>query len=130
MDIGVLADYLVVAVIGICLCVGYVIKKLDFVPNKFIPLIMLILGVIMNFWINDFAATPEVLLGGMLSGLASTGMYELFRQFIEKAGTNEEETSAVEAAIEAVAEEVAEEKTETKKKTTKKKTAKTEETAK
>lgn len=80
-----LNNYLVLIVIGICLCVGYVLKNL--IPtdkvNKFIPLIMAVLGVILNIWLN-FAFTPEILLGGLASGLASTGMYELFRNFIEK----------------------------------------------
>lgn len=80
-----LNDYLVLIVVGICLCVGYVIKNL--IPtdavNKFIPLIMAVLGVGLNVWIN-FAVTPEVILGGLLSGLASTGMYEMFAQFIKK----------------------------------------------
>ena len=82
-----LNDYLVLAVVGICLCVGYIIKNL--IPtdaiNKFIPLIVAVLGVGLNIWIN-LAVTPEIILGGMFSGLASTGMYELFRQFIEKDG--------------------------------------------
>ena len=79
-----LNDYLVLIVIGVCLCVGYVIKNL--IPNetinRFIPLIMAVLGVILNTWLNcEF--TPEVLLGGLASGLASTGMHQLFTQFIE-----------------------------------------------
>lgn len=84
MDIGALADYLVLLVVGICLCVGYVIKNL--IPNdkinRFIPLIMLVLGVVINAWINDFIIVPEVVLGGMFSGLASTGLYEAFRNII------------------------------------------------
>jgi len=79
-----LNDYLVLIVVGICLCVGYVLKNV--VPsdkvNRFIPLIMLVLGTIVNVWLNDFAFTPEILLGGMASGLASTGMHQLFTQFI------------------------------------------------
>lgn len=80
-----LNDYLVVIVVGICLCVGYVIKHLfptDAI-NKFIPLIVAVLGVGLNIWIN-FAVTPEIILGGLLSGLASTGMHQLFKQFIER----------------------------------------------
>ncbi len=82
-----LNDYLVLIVVGICLCIGYVIKHL--IPtdaiNRFIPLIVAVLGVGLNIWIN-FAITPEILLGGLFSGLASTGLYELFKQFIEKRG--------------------------------------------
>ena len=80
-----LNDYMVLIVVGICLCVGYVIKHL--IPtdkvNKFIPLIMAVLGVGLNVWVN-FALNPEVLLGGLVSGLASTGLYEAFAQFINR----------------------------------------------
>ena len=80
-----LNDYLVLIVMGICLCVGYVIKNL--IPtdkvNRFIPLIMAILGVGLNIWLN-FAFSPEILLGGLASGLASTGMHQMFKKFIEK----------------------------------------------
>ena len=69
--------------VGVCLCVGYIIKKsVSFIPNKFIPLIMGILGVILNVWLNAFAFTPEILLGGLFSGLASTGLHQLFTQLI------------------------------------------------
>lgn len=74
-----LTDYIVLLVMGICLCVGYIIKNsLDFIPNKYIPLIMAILGVILNMWINK-SLTPEILLGGLASGLASTGAFEAVR---------------------------------------------------
>lgn len=81
-----LNEYLVLIVVGICLCVGYVIKH--FIPtnkiNKFIPLIMAVLGVLLNVWVSGFEFTPEILLGGLASGLASTGMHQVFKQFIEK----------------------------------------------
>lgn len=80
-----LSEYLVLIVMGICMCVGYVIKHL--VPNdrinKFIPLIMAGLGVLLNVWMNGFVFTPEILLGGLASGLASTGLHQAFSQFIE-----------------------------------------------
>ena len=83
MDLTFLNDYLIIIVVGVCLCVGYIIKKsVSFIPNKFIPLIMGILGVILNVWLNSFAFTPEILLGGLFSGLASTGLHQLFVQLI------------------------------------------------
>jgi hypothetical protein len=45
---------------------------------------MAVLGVVINAWVNGFAFTPEILLGGLASGLASTGMHQVFKQFIEK----------------------------------------------
>lgn len=79
-------DYMVVVVVGICLCIGYILKNI--IPtdsiNKFIPLIVGVLGVFLNAWLNGWAINPDVLLGGLASGLASTGMYELFHQFINR----------------------------------------------
>lgn len=85
MDIGFLTEFAIPLIVGICLCVGYIIKNL--VPsdgiNRFIPLIMGVLGVLLNFWVNQ-QFTAEVLLGGLFSGLASTGLYELFRNLINR----------------------------------------------
>lgn len=76
----ILQEFIVLIVLGICLGLGYVIKhSLDFIPNKYIPLIMAILGVVLNVWLNCGAFTPEILLGGLASGLASTGAFELGR---------------------------------------------------
>lgn len=89
MDISMLSNYLVLIVVGICLCVGYVIKhSLDFIPNKYIPLIMLVLGTIVNILMNINSINAEVVLAGMISGLASTGLHQVFSKFINN---NEEE---------------------------------------
>ena len=81
-----LNDYMVFVVVGICLCVGYIIKYV--VPgkavNQYIPLIVGVLGVLLNVWVNAFTISPEILLGGLVSGLASTGMYEALRNFIDR----------------------------------------------
>ena len=81
-----LNDFIVPIVVGICLCVGYAVKH--FIPsekiNKFIPLIVAVLGVVINVWHNGFLFSPEILLGGLASGLASTGLHQIFKQFIEK----------------------------------------------
>lgn len=85
MNLDFLTNYAVPIVVGVCLCVGYILKNV--VPNekvnKFIPLIMGILGVALNAWIN-LNFTPEILLGGLLSGLSSTGLYEAFKNLINK----------------------------------------------
>ncbi|MBO5963877.1 MAG: phage holin family protein [Bacteroidales bacterium] len=83
-------DYLVLIVIGICMCVGYVLKNI--IPsdkiNKFIPLIMAVLGLIINLWVAGWHLTPEVLLGGLASGLASTGAYEAIKNLKESTAKN------------------------------------------
>lgn len=84
MDITFLTEYAVPIIVGICLCVGYILKNIvkSEKINDFIPLIMGVLGVVLNIWING-AFTPPILLGGLFSGLASTGLYEAFKHFIE-----------------------------------------------
>lgn len=44
---------------------------------------MAVLGIALNTWMN-MNFTPEILLGGMVSGLASTGLYETFKNFLKK----------------------------------------------
>ena len=86
MNIEFLQDYIVLIVVGICLCVGYILKNVVTTEkvNRFIPLIMGLLGIALNVWVNAFTFTPEVLLGGLFSGLASTGLYELFKNLINR----------------------------------------------
>ena len=81
-----LTEYSVPVIIGICLCVGFILKNVITTDkiNKFIPLIVTVIGVVVNAWLNAWTVTPEILLSGMFSGLASTGMHQLFKQFIEK----------------------------------------------
>lgn len=85
MGIEFLTNYSVPIVSGVCLCVGYVIKNLmqSSAINKYIPLIVSILGVVVNVWLN-LAFTPEVLLGGLFSGLISTGMHQLLKNIINR----------------------------------------------
>jgi ABC-type iron transport system FetAB permease component len=82
VNLDFLSQYVVIIVLGICFCLGYVIKhSITFIPNKYIPLIMAIAGTILNSWINDWNFTPEILLGGLVSGLASTGAFEMVKNF-------------------------------------------------
>lgn len=84
MDVTMLSSFANAIIVGICLCVGYVIKhSLDFIPNKYIPLIMACLGLIMSICTNLDKITLEVVLTGLFSGLASTGCYEAFKNLIK-----------------------------------------------
>lgn len=85
MDISFVTEYAVPIIVGICLCIGYVIKNIvtSEKVNKYIPLIMAVLGVVLNIWIN-MNFTPAILLGGLISGLASTGLHQAFKNIIER----------------------------------------------
>ena len=82
MDLSFLAEYCIPVIVGICLCIGYVIKtSIPKVDNSLIPMIMAILGLFINIWINH-AINPPIVLGGLFSGLASTGLHQLFKNLI------------------------------------------------
>lgn len=85
MNVDFLNQYAVPVIVGICLCVGYIIKNM--LPGermkRYIPLIMGVLGAVLALWING-AMNPNILLQGLFSGLASTGLYELFHNLLKK----------------------------------------------
>lgn len=72
---------LVIPVVVInCLSIGFLIKtSLTFIPNDKIPLIVVVAGIFYNSWINNWTLTPKVFIEGVVSGLASTGSFELIR---------------------------------------------------
>lgn len=82
MDFTMLTDYFVVVVLVACLVVGYIIKtSFDFIPNKYIPTILAVLGAILNAIVSGVSV--ESIVYGALMGLASTGLHQAFKQFIE-----------------------------------------------
>lgn len=88
-----ISEYISVIALVAALCVGYILKNL--VPNdevnKFIPLIAAVVGLVICLWEANWVATPETIVMGVVSGLASTGLYEAFKNFIGqlKVGTTE-----------------------------------------
>lgn len=80
-------EYNLPVVFGICLCVGYILKHMIATEkiDKFIPLIVGIMGVTVNMWINAWTITPDILMAGLFSGLASTGAHQAFKQIIDNA---------------------------------------------
>lgn len=85
MDISFLTEYMVPVIVGLCLCVGYIVKKwVADVDNKYIPTICAALGVILAIWINWPGIDAGVILSGLFSGLAATGVDQLAKQITKK----------------------------------------------
>ena len=86
MDLTFLTEYINPIILGICLLVGYVLKEaFDKFPNKYIPLAALSTGTIIAILINwQSGINEQVILGGMISGLASTGMYEMLKNLLKR----------------------------------------------
>lgn len=89
MDLSVLMQYIDILIVGICLCVGFIVKKwVKDVDNKFIPTIVAALGLVLKVISNiGIGITLEIVFSGLFSGLASTGLHQAFTQLI---GTKEE----------------------------------------
>ena len=78
--------YIGPVIVGICLVVGYLFKNFTGADNRYIPLVVTVLGVALAVWMNWPVITAEVILGGAVSGLASTGMHQLLKQWIDNGG--------------------------------------------
>ena len=83
--VTIFTDHFVLVVMVACLVVGYIIKHATFlkwIPNDDIPVILAILGAIVNTIVGGLSI--DSIVYGALMGLASTGLHQAFKQFIEK----------------------------------------------
>ena len=87
MNMDILQSYMIPVIVVICLCVGFVCKQWDVIPDKIIPTIMAVLGLGLAIWI-DGHIVPDTIAKGLVSGLASTGLHQLFKQWIDNLEVN------------------------------------------
>ena len=83
--VTIFTDHFVLVVMVACLVVGYIIKHATFfkwIPNDDIPVALAILGAIVNTIVGGLSI--DSIVYGALMGLASTGLHQAFKQFIEK----------------------------------------------
>lgn len=85
MDLSFLSTSINPVIVGICLCIGYVIKNIytNDKINRYIPLIMACLGLIMSVCTNINKISLEIILTGLFSGLVSTGLHQAFKSIIK-----------------------------------------------
>lgn len=83
-----LNDYIAVIALVAALCVGYVVRNIitNTEVNRFIPAICAITGVVVLLWDANWVATPQLVVAGMMSGIAASGLYDQFKMIIEKKG--------------------------------------------
>lgn len=83
----ILDAYLVPVIVALCLTVGYIIKHwLEDADNKIIPTVVTLVGVASAVAMNWGAVTVETIVSGAVSGLASTGLHQMFKQWIDGSG--------------------------------------------
>ena len=82
-DLGILEGMFIPIVMVVCLAVGYVMKHwIDDVDNRIIPTVLLVLGAVCAC-VNAMDISLDIIASGMITGLASTGVHQLFKQWIE-----------------------------------------------
>ena len=84
MDFTVLSEHFVLVVIVACLILGYIIKHASFMkwlPNADIPVILAVVGAGLNLAVSGLSI--ESFVYGAVMGLASTGLHQGFKRFVE-----------------------------------------------
>lgn len=90
MDFTMLNEYFVIVVLVACLVVGYIIKHATFlkwIPNDDIPVILAVIGLALNMFVSK--PSVESAVYGAVMGLASTGLHQQFKGWIENKNTED-----------------------------------------
>ena len=80
-DLSIINTMIIPVIVIFSLVVGYILKKWIPTDNKYIPTILTVLGGILGGFISGW--NIESITAGMLSGLASTGLHQLFYQYLK-----------------------------------------------
>lgn len=86
MDLSFIMEHYIPVVMIACLVVGYCIKHikwLDAISNEYIPSILAILGAVLGC-VTVGSISLESIVYGAVTGLASTGLHQMFSQMINK----------------------------------------------
>ena len=84
MDFTVLTNHFVLIVLVACLVIGYIIKHASFlkwIKNDDIPVILAVFGCLLNLAVSGLSIESAVY--GAVMGLASTGLHQSFKSFVE-----------------------------------------------
>lgn len=90
---AILSEHFVLVVALACLIVGYIVKHATFlkwVPNNDIPWILAVFGGILNIFVSSLSI--ESVVYGAFMGLASTGLHQIFKEFIERGSATTTDT--------------------------------------
>ena len=84
MDFTFLNEYFVAVVMVACLVVGYIIKHATFfkwLSNDNIPVVLAAFGAVLNGLVSGFSV--ESIVYGAVMGLASTGLHQSFKKWVD-----------------------------------------------
>lgn len=84
MDFTILTEHFVLVVLVACLVIGYIVKHasfLNWMPNSDIPVVLAVVGAVLNAVVTGISV--EAIVYGAVMGLASTGLHQGFKAFVE-----------------------------------------------
>lgn len=81
MNLDFISKLFIPLVLVLCLCVGYLLKNWMPTDNKVIPTALFIIGAMCG--VICLGINFEAFVRGGLTGLASVGLHQVFKQFIE-----------------------------------------------
>ena len=77
-----ITHYFIPIVLLAALIVGYILKNFAPSDNKWIPLILAVLGAVLGCVANKTIDLDSIVAGAM-SGLSAVGLHQVFKQFID-----------------------------------------------
>lgn len=81
MNIDFIDGMIMPIITAACLCIGFVMKKWMPTDDKWIPTVLLVIGAISGLIL--FGVDYEGIVKGMVSGLASVGLHQVFKQHMK-----------------------------------------------
>ena len=81
MDLEFIVNLYIPIVMVICLCVGFIWKRFFPTDNKWIPLVLMILGAVIACIYNKGISIDHI-AAGMVTGLAAVGLHQVLAQLI------------------------------------------------
>lgn len=83
MDLAFITDLYMPTIVAATLILGYIMKKwVKDMDNKYIPTLVCIVGAALGCTANH-TISVNAIVAGAVSGLASTGLHQAFKQIIE-----------------------------------------------
>ena len=77
----------------VCFLAGAWLKKVNFVPDEFIPLILGAIGVAGVLWSSGWAVTPENVIAGIFSAALAVYAHQNGKQLSEVIKVNKDDTT-------------------------------------
>lgn len=77
----------------VCFLVGAWLKKANFIPDEFIPLILGAIGVVGVLWFNGWAVTPDNVIAGIFSAALAVYAHQNGKQLSDIIKANKDDAT-------------------------------------